>query len=174
MDKFFKNLEPKMSITPPQGFDVNPCLKAFENSIDIYNSFNMLQTVDLPPQPPMSPKEASITTTPSTTTALATTASVVPATLPKRPVTVMHTTPRVMHPRAWQIKAMQLAQMEQAFGLRGASIELWTCRPFRPLCFPNQTGTWKARALNILPYSGINNQTTPGQLFHRTIQWLFI
>ena len=83
MDKIFKSLEPKMPLTPHPDFDVNPFLIAFENIMDICNGFNMLQTVDLPPPPPISPKEASVTTTPSITTALATTTSVAPATLPK-------------------------------------------------------------------------------------------
>ena len=124
MDKFFQILDPKMPLTPPPGCDVNPLLKALENSIDICNSFNTLQTEDVPPPPPILPKEASITTTPSTTTDLATTTSVVPATLPKRPVAVMCTAAREMCPRAQQIKVIQLAQMEQALGLRDASIEL--------------------------------------------------
>ena len=56
-DKIFKHLEPKMSLTPPPGFDVNPFLKVFENSIDICNGFNMFQTVDLPPPPPIFTKK---------------------------------------------------------------------------------------------------------------------
>ena len=83
MDKIFKNLQPKMLLTPPSGFDVSPFLKVFENSIDICNGFNTLQTVDLPPPHLILSKEASITTTPSTTAALAITTLVVPATLPK-------------------------------------------------------------------------------------------
>ena len=105
-DKTFKKLEPNMPLTPPPDFDVNPFLKAFENSIGICNGFNMLQTVDLPPPPPILQKDANVNTPSSTTTALATTTSVVPATLLKTPVAVMCTTPRVMHPRAQQIKAM--------------------------------------------------------------------
>ena len=89
-----------MPLTPPTGFDVNPFLKAFENSIDICNGFNTLQTVDLSTPPLISPKEAIVTNTPSTRTALATTTSVVPATLPKRPVAMMHTALRVIHLRA--------------------------------------------------------------------------
>ena len=100
-DTIFKKLEPKMPLTPPTGFDVKLFLKAFENSIDICNNFNTLQTVDLLPPPLISPKEVSITTTSSTRTTL-----VVPAPLPKRPVAVMHKAPRVMCPRAWQMKAM--------------------------------------------------------------------
>ena len=93
-----------MPLTPLPGFDVNPSLKAFENSIDICNGFSMHQAVNMPP--PISPKEASVTTTPSTTTALATIKSVVPTTLPKRPVAVMCKASTVICPRAWQIKAM--------------------------------------------------------------------
>ena len=94
-----------MQLTPSPGFNVNPFLKAFENSIDICNGFNTLQTVDLPPPPPILPKEASVTIIPSTTTALATTTSVVLATLPKRPVAMMHTAPMLMSSRTQQIKA---------------------------------------------------------------------
>ena len=93
MINIFKNLEPKMPLTQPPDFDENPFLKAFGNSIDICKGFYMLQIVDLPPQPLIAPKEASVTTTPSTTAALATTTSVVPATLPKGPVRIdVHST----------------------------------------------------------------------------------
>ena len=64
MDKIFKNLDLKMPLTPPPGVDENPFLKAFENSIDIYNGFNTLQTVDSLPPPLSSPKGTSVTTMP--------------------------------------------------------------------------------------------------------------
>ena len=123
MDKIFKNLVPKMPLTPPQGFDVNPLLMplkaALTTATTSTHSRHWICHLHL-----QFHKEASITITPSTTTALPTTISVVPANLPKRQVAMMCTAPRVMCPRSWQIKAMWLAKMEQAFGLRDASIEL--------------------------------------------------
>ena len=73
-----------MPLTPSPDFDVNPFLNAFENSIGICNGFNMLQTVNMPPLALISSNKASVTTTPSSSTALATKTLVVPAILPKK------------------------------------------------------------------------------------------